>query len=457
MMESFVFSKFNFYQKSDFSNSVLIYQSLHRKIARLSVQDAQKIGISDGCQSHYVFFNEQLENRLKDMGMIVPETYDENAAAHYQYLKEISDSTLILTIVPTYRCNFRCPYCYQDHENGWVMREDTQDAIIRFVKKNISNYTSVEISWFGGEPLLCADMIVKINGAIRQICKARYKTFQSTITTNGYLLTKELFEQLLDCGIRRYFITLDGLEAEHDRQRYLVNRSGTFQTTLNNLLSIKTVPRHRYFTVHIRSNISKANLDALDDYLAYMHERFADDSRFAFFFRQVYDWGGDTIDGFRQQLLQKEADQMIFAKLLQSKVKLNYLEFFSDLTGSVVCYASKLNSFVINPDGSLNKCTCSELRKNNLVGQLLPTGEMELNESLLGRWSTQYQEAEACDQCFLQGLCLKSSCVAPSVMDDQPGCNCFLARDNCKNLLLLLDKCSDDYPYIIDLTKSEKR
>lgn len=453
-MEKYVFSKFNYCQQSDFSNSFLIYHSLHRKIARISLQAAQKIGLSDTGDGQYTYFNSDLENRLAQMGMIVPETYDEDAAAHYQYLKEISDSSLSLTIIPTYRCNFRCPYCYQDHENGCVMREDTQDAIIKYVKKNISNFTSVEISWFGGEPLLCADIIIKINSAIRQICKARYKVFNSSITTNGYLLTKELFEQLLNCGIRRYFITLDGLEAEHDRQRYLVNRSGTFQTIMNNLLSIKTLPRHRYFTVHIRSNISKSNLDTLDDYLAYMHKRFADDSRFAFFFRQVYDWGGKSIDGFRQQLLQKEADQMIFEKLLQSESKLNYLEFFLDLTGSVVCYASKLNSFVINPDGSLNKCTCSELRKNNLVGQLLPSGEMELNESLLGRWSTQYQDAEACDRCFLQGLCLKSYCVAPSVMDNQPGCNCFTAKDICDKLLLLLDKCDKDYHYIVNLTEA---
>lgn len=450
-MGKYIFSKFNYYQKSSFSNSFLIYNSMHRKIVRLPIKDAEKIGVSDGNNCKYTFLDDDLENKLKKMGIIVFDSYDEDSEAHFKYLKEISEPTLSLIIIPTYRCNFRCPYCYQDHEKGLVMGEDVQDAIIKYVRKYIANYTSVEIEWFGGEPLLCADIIVKINNAIKQICKVRYKTFKSSITTNGYLLTKQLFEKLLDCEVRRYFITVDGLEAEHDQQRYLVNKGGTFNSIIDNLLSIKELPRNRHFTVNIRSNISKSNIDNLDRYLEYMYKRFSNDSRFAFFFRQVYDWGGDTIDGFRKQLLQEDADKIIFDKLLQSDCKLNYLEFFSDLIGSVVCYASKINSFIINPNGTLNKCTCAEMEGNNLVGQLLLSGDMQLNQSLLGQWSSQYKFSEKCENCFMKGLCLKSYCVSASVMKGQHEENCFIAKDICDKLLLLLDECDKDYKYIIDL------
>ena len=450
-MSNYIFSKFNYYQKSCFSDNFLIYNSLKRKIVRLSNEDAEKIGLTDKTNCKYISANEKLESMLVKYGIIIPEYYNENSEAHLKYLEEVSEPVLELTIVPTYRCNFRCPYCYQDHEKGLIMDEGTQDAIIKFVRKHIANYTAVEISWFGGEPLLCVDMILKINHAIKQICKTRYKAFKSSITTNGYLLTKAVFEKLLDCGVKRYFITVDGLESEHDKQRYLANRSGTFNAILNNLLDIKTLPSTRHFSINIRSNISKENIDNLDRYLEYMHKCFSSDSRFAFFFRPVYDWGGSSIDGFRENLLQEEADHAIFNKLLQSEYKLNYLEFFLDLTGSVVCYASKMNCFVINPDGSINKCTCEDMDHNNLVGYLLPSGDMQLNRSLLGQWSSQYKDFEKCENCYMRGLCLRSYCVSASVMKNKHEARCFIAKDICDKLLLLLDKCDENYGYIIDL------
>ena len=149
-----------------------------------------------------------MEKALWDHGIIVSATHDEESEAYFKYLEEISSPVLSLIIVPTYRCNFRCPYCYQDHENAEIMSIELQDAIIRFVRKHISNYTAVEISWFGGEPLLCMDMILRINVAIKQSCNDRFKSFRSSITTNGYCLTKSIFEELLNVGVREYYITV---------------------------------------------------------------------------------------------------------------------------------------------------------------------------------------------------------------------------------------------------------
>ncbi len=453
-MSNYIFSKFNYYQKSCFSDNFLIYNSLQRKIVKMPNEDAERIGISATTDCHYIFANKKLESKLIKYGIIVPMSYNEDSEAHLKYLEEVSEPVLELTIIPTYRCNFRCPYCYQDHEKGLIMDTDMQDAIIKFVRKHIANYTAVEISWFGGEPLLCVDIILKINRAIKQICKARYKAFKSCITTNGYFLTKDVFEKLLDCGVRRYFITVDGLETEHDKQRYLANKSGTFNIIINNLLDIRTLPVSRHFSINIRSNISKSNIENLDRYLEHMHKCFSGDSRFAFFFRPVYDWGGNSIDGFREKLLQEEADHAIFDRLLQSEYKLNYLEFFLDLTGSVVCYASKMNCFVINPDGSLNKCTCEDMGHNNFVGQLLPSGDMQLNRSLLGQWSSQYKDSEKCENCYMRGLCLKSYCVSAAVMKNQYEGRCFIAKNICDKILLLLDKCDENYGYIVDLKNS---
>ena len=455
-MKKYVFSKFNYYQQSCNSDYCLIYNSLERKIVKLPNRFSKAIGISvDGPQTNktkYKPFNNKLEGQLIKHGMIVPETYDEDSAAHLKYLEEITEPVLRLTLVPTYRCNFRCPYCYQDHEHSIIMSEEIQEGIIKYVRKHISRYSGLEISWFGGEPLLCVDIILRINGALKKICRDRYKLFKSSITTNGYCLSKNVFEKLLEVGVTRYFITIDGLANQHDQQRYLASKSGTFDTILSNLVSIKSIPKTRKFVINIRSNISKENIDNLDEYLAFMYEQFSEDSRFAFFARPVYDWGGDSIGEFKANLLENKAEKTIMDKLLQSKCKLNYLEFFFDLTGNIACYASKINSFIINPDGSINKCTCAETGGLNLIGQLLPNGEFEIDKSLMGQWCHQYYESSKCKNCYMLGLCLKSYCVMPQVIRNERISKCFIAKNICGEMLMLIDKCDEKYGYIVDIT-----
>lgn len=454
-MENYVFSKFNFYQQSSVSDNFLIYNSLQRKIIRLSAIDAKSIGINASGpqmnQNRYRSVNTNIEEKLIKYGIIVSDEYDENAAAHLKYLEEISEPVLRLTIVPTYRCNFRCPYCYQEHEHSIVMSQEIQDGIIKYVRKHISKYSAVEISWFGGEPLLCADIILYINGELKKICRDRYKLFKSSITTNGYCLTKDVFNQLLNVGVTRYFITIDGLAHEHDRQRYLASNKGTFDTIINNLVSIKETPSFRKFVVNIRSNISKDNIDNFDEYLLFMEKTFSDDPRFAFFVRPVYDWGGESISEFRESLLDNKAEKLIMDKLLKSNCKLNYLEFFFDLTENIACYASKINCFIINPDGSINKCTCAETGGKNSIGKLLSNGEMLIDNSLVGQWCHQYYESSKCKNCYMLGLCLESYCVMPQVIKNERSCRCFIAKNICGELLMLIDKCDEKYQYIIDI------
>ena len=47
-----------------------------------------------------------------------------------------NSSDLALTILPTRGCNFGCIYCYEQERPMINMSEDTEQAIIRFVKSN---------------------------------------------------------------------------------------------------------------------------------------------------------------------------------------------------------------------------------------------------------------------------------------------------------------------------------
>lgn len=449
--EKYCVSKYNYIQEGK-DGSWLIYNSLSRKIIKLPLHSRLKVQNIFKSNGEVQINNDLRESRLITDGFLVKKGFNESYAAHAEYLKEIGGSDLELTIVPTFRCNCRCPYCYQDHERGMILDKNMQEAIIKFIKKNISHYTGVQISWFGGEPLLCSEMILYMNNEIRKICTMRYKTFKSAITTNGYLLTKDLFEKLLSSGVRRYFITVDGLKDMHDKQRYLANGKGTYERIMQNLEAIKTVAKIKDFIINIRTNVSKEIIIHLEDYIADMSRRFGNDMRFGFFFRPVYDWGGDSIDGFRENLLDENRSMVdIINKLIESKYKLNYTEHYFDLTQASLCYASKLNHYIINPDGSINKCTCADTGGNNLVGQLLYSGEMELDHGKIGMWSSQYMEDAECKECYLLGQCLKSYCVSEQVLKQKQSKKCYITKQVCGELLLLLDKCNGEYHYIDEI------
>ena len=70
-------------------------------------------------------FNSIKENRIEDidaetikellkLGIIVPNNIDEFETIKENYIKyRNAKDTLLITLIPTFMCNFRCPYCFE--------------------------------------------------------------------------------------------------------------------------------------------------------------------------------------------------------------------------------------------------------------------------------------------------------------------------------------------------------
>jgi len=97
--------------------------------------------------------------------MVVEESLGELEALYYLFSKNYfgGDHFLNIVLVPGLDCNFKCPYCFEKvngTENLFETNLEAYFSALRlYTKNNFKNYETVEISLFGGEPLLFSQQI----------------------------------------------------------------------------------------------------------------------------------------------------------------------------------------------------------------------------------------------------------------------------------------------------------
>lgn len=336
--------------------------------------------------------------------------YDE---VYDEFLKAMSEE-LVLILLPTEGCNFRCTYCYECHDNN-IMSKETQDAIIKFIEQNISKYKSIRLDWFGGEPLCQMGIVDDISSRVKEICKKEKKAFLATMTTNGYLLDLETFKRMYRKNkVTSYQITLDGLADTHDIQRPLANKQGTFDTILTNLRAIRDQVKSRFFKITVRCNVTREVLVHFKEYLDKMYEEFGDDDRFSFFWKIAWEPNYEENENYLNEstfedLLKMAGDKRLRIDLIRSQ--------FAKFGG--ICYASYPGCFVIGADAKVYKCTVAFDSPRNQIGVLKQDGQMEIDREKQNYWEGKIEadNIETCKKCSLAPSCLGISC-----------------RNSCKNM-----------------------
>jgi uncharacterized protein len=172
--------------------------------------------------------------------------------------------------MPTYNCNLRCAYCFQDHMRSdpafrHLLRLVSPEMLDRIVAAiptleqthGIEPGTQFErdVGFFGGEPLLAANRPA-IEGIVRRMRSIGQVRFWAV--SNATEL--EAYEDLLSPeGIAEVQITMDGPPAEHDRRRIYADGSGSFEKIARNV----ELCLDRDVAVSMRMNIDRANVDQL--------------------------------------------------------------------------------------------------------------------------------------------------------------------------------------------------
>lgn len=139
-----------------------------------------------------------------------------------------------VTLFLDHVCNLRCAYCYNGRK---FERPMSSDVLERAVDMAFSDETAPMLSFFGGEPLLRAELmrVAVARARVRQEQTGRLPHFM--LTTNGTLLQAHL-PWLVSQGFE-LALSLDGVQAAHDTFRVTTEGQGTWSIVVQALRSIR--------------------------------------------------------------------------------------------------------------------------------------------------------------------------------------------------------------------------
>jgi uncharacterized protein len=302
-----------------------------------------------------------------------------------EQLRHFSSNYLNLIILPTEACNFRCTYCYETFENRKMPRP-VVTGIKSLIDRRGADLDELEISWFGGEPLLALDVITEISKHALDVARTEGFTFRSGMTTNGYFLNQDRLLQCLNHKINFFQISLDGNPDDHNASRKLASGGGTFDRIWSNLIAMKGTRAE--FVVLLRLHYTMENFISVGQFARRVRDVFGDDQRFRCFFHHIGRLGGPNDESIT--IVSKQDQNEIEAHLWHASG-------FSQPPNQdedYVCYAAKGNSLLIRSTGRLAKCTVALNDSCNDIGSLSESGEISIDQRKYQRWIAPLVEAD---------------------------------------------------------------
>lgn len=394
-------------------NAVYITSQLYCNTVRLTdpafQEEFKAITRCGGCAE----LNSPLTRFLHEQELLLNEEEIEQAL---NKVKSFLNGIFMATLMPTEGCNFRCPYCYEDHNRGGMTR-DTLDRIEEYITAQAPHYKQVVLAWFGGEPTLCKDTVLEVSELVQNLQKQCGFQYAANMTTNGYLLDEKLFRQFYQAGITSYQITLDGWD--HDKTRPHVSGKGTLQTIIENLMELSKLSPEEYpFHITLRHNILAGD----EDYTWYdhLHRLFGQDKRFDILVRAVGNWGGETVHTL--SLLYQDTADTLIAKHVSYLDKIG-MPCQNHQTGlfSQVCYASYPNSVVFRADGRIGKCTVALDHPKNQLGWVDPEKGVVIDPEVNRQWSFSDLKP-ACRRCKNVLQCMNMRCKKSEIINNKTSC-----------------------------------
>jgi uncharacterized protein len=219
----------------------------------------------------------QVVNQLVLREMVIPLRPGEKLIERQHSDRSLQTYPLrLLRLYVTKTCNMACTYCFEPEHNGPRMDLHTLTRAVRGFRAWLDehpdqSYELVKLNFFGGEPLVCKDLLREAVPVMRGIMRDLDGKYKITMNTNATLITPEVAQWLVDNRIMVY-TSLDGLFETNDAQRVFRDGRGSFEAVTRGLQRLVEAGDADYVEnfITILCTVSSRNMrevEMLADYL----------------------------------------------------------------------------------------------------------------------------------------------------------------------------------------------
>lgn len=357
-------------------------------------------------------------------GYITTRSQEEEYAYVARMAKALHKKSDILntsfTLVVTYNCNFRCPYCYESRKDKdgihqIVLSQSMVDKAFhameliqpqKELRKNV-------ITLYGGEPFLKENRTI-INYIVSE---GRKRGYSFDAATNGYDL--DTFADILSPNIfTRLQITMDGMKDMHNLRRIHYQYDTTFDKIVSNIRMVL----EKEVAVSVRVNTDAQNIKdvaLLQEY--FIQKGFMNNPNFKLYSALISD--NDSIQTSEYQTLNLLSLQEFMKKhkeygtlsLVQDygiskKIYTALKERKPIVFQSVFCGAQS-NGYILDPLGNIYPCWEKIGNPKALLGVYGEYG-VSWNQIVCDEWhSKDITQHQSCRKCRY-GLFCSGGCTA---------------------------------------------
>jgi uncharacterized protein len=285
-------------------------------------------------------------------------------------------SLLNLTLAPTMDCNFSCPYCFETKEKG-IMPDHTVKNVINFIANSLRiGIKHINLTWFGGEPLLAVPVIKEIYEKLKEV-KNSVTIFQNIIT-NGYLLTDDNLKILEMCEINNIQLSMDGIFEHHNKKRFTKTDKDTFSTIIKNIENY--IEKDYKMTLSIRVGIDGENVNQYEEIHRFYTDRYGKNDKIKIYPAFIV----DTTKGENKNTIKNEMIKFEFKKLLVKEFSDTKFIYPTDTISE--CAIRNNNAWAIDSNANVYKCWEIMGNTDYKVGKLTEEGIEITNITMLNKY-----------------------------------------------------------------------
>lgn len=324
----------------------------------------------------------------------------------------------------TEQCNLRCSYCYyrETHAKRCAeMSDEVMEAAVRLaVKRSIEQQDSfLNITFFGGEPLLRMDFIKKTVEFTKKVVVSNFSKLKKgyvivfAVNTNGTLFTDEIIDYLK----RERFVvclSLDGPEKKHNISRVYANGKGSF-SAIKPFLPVMTEMNAEALSV-----VTPRHVKGLANSIKWLFKQGFKSVAVA----QEFDgmWTGEDFDDLiveyeklaRFWYQSKKRGDDIHLSLIQDKIT---MEVRNVRQKDLTCFI-KSKALVVAANGNLFPCTRFISSKKNapyVLGNVLDK-QSGFYKGIVPKKISRFvnNDKKECDGCAIRYRCVAHECGCTS-------------------------------------------